>query len=191
MGHSSTAGVYFRTNESNARIESCVFSWFGNGVLNGTHLSVDHCVYQNCSWAVNTSGYITISNSAGVGVGQFIPLAGNPTASYCATTGVVPPGPGNYNIVGGEFVNLVDNDPRSSDFHLSTGSPLRDAGDPLSYADRDGSRADIGVYGGQTPFTPFGIPNFPFVIDLETTPYSVPENGVLQIQSTGRVGTGD
>ncbi len=52
---------------------------------------------------------------------------------------------GNFDSIGNIFVNpmLVSND----DFHLQAFSPLIDAGDP-DILDLDGSRSDIGFYGG-------------------------------------------
>jgi len=111
----------------------------------------------------------------------------NLSFNYCASQGAVPPGIGNIAIVGGEFLNLVSGDPRLSNYHLSSNSTLRDAGNPLSPPDRDGSRADIGIYGGQNPYNEFGIPDFPFVTELNVSP-TVPQNGVLWIGSRGRVG---
>ena len=40
-----------------------------------------------------------------------------------------------------------DGDPSNDDLHLAVDSPLRDAGDPTTF-DPDGSRADMGAYGG-------------------------------------------
>ncbi|HEX2658868.1 MAG TPA: hypothetical protein VHU40_11375, partial [Polyangia bacterium] len=52
-------------------------------------------------------------------------------------------GPGN-TAVDPMFVNAA-----AGDFHLLPGSPAVDAGDP-AVLDPDGSRADLGVYGGPT-----------------------------------------
>jgi hypothetical protein len=54
-------------------------------------------------------------------------------------------GDGGHNLfVDPRFVDALD-----GDFHPDTGSPLVDAGDPAAaYNDRDGSRNDLGLYGG-------------------------------------------
>lgn len=94
----------------------------------------------------------------------------------------------------------------SFDYHLQTTSPCIDAGDPLSqYFDPDGSRNDLGAYGGPTPlnFTtqtdptdptdpgtnPGGLPTGtrgPIALDLDI---SSDDQSVLQ--STSPPNTGD
>jgi hypothetical protein len=44
-------------------------------------------------------------------------------------------------------------DPTTQNFHLQAGSPARDAGDPdMQYRDPDGSRNDMGAFGGPDPY---------------------------------------
>jgi hypothetical protein len=68
---------------------------------------------------------------------------GHTVADYCVGTV-----PGNGSIsVDPWFVA-----PESGDFHLQPDSPARDAGDPApEYHDTDGSRNDLGVFGGPHP----------------------------------------
>ena len=50
------------------------------------------------------------------------------------------------------FVAFESSDPGSADLHLQVGSPAIDAGDPSStWNDVDGSRNDMGIYGGPAP----------------------------------------
>ncbi len=66
-----------------------------------------------------------------------------------------PSGLTNHNLTGVDDTNLVDEPGFLAydavglpvDLHLATSSPLVDAGDPLVH-DPDGSRADIGIFGG-------------------------------------------
>lgn len=80
----------------------------------------------------------------------------------------------------------------TDDLHLDPvrGASLIDAGNPSAANDRDGSPRDIGLYGGPTPYTQTGAPDFPFVTQF-FVPVSVPQNGVLELRSTGRVGPGN
>jgi Right handed beta helix region len=51
-----------------------------------------------------------------------------------------------------EFLGYVGLFPEVNDFHLQGGSPLVDAGDPdTTFDDLDGTRAEMGCYGGPTP----------------------------------------
>jgi hypothetical protein len=77
-----------------------------------------------------------------------------------------------------------------SDWHLSPGSGLIDHGDPSAAPDRDGTRRDLGAFGGPSPFKPNLTPALPFVTSI-SLPASVPQNGALEIRSTGRVGQGN
>ncbi len=53
----------------------------------------------------------------------------------------------NY-FVDPELLDLRSADPLAWDLHLRAGSPMIDAGPVLVYPDPDGSRADVGAYGG-------------------------------------------
>ncbi len=67
-------------------------------------------------------------------------LWANPSSGLAAGDGMLQVDP--------QFLSWSPEDPWESwDLHLSTGSPLIDAGDP-SRQDEDGSRSDIGAYGG-------------------------------------------
>jgi hypothetical protein len=72
-------------------------------------------------------------------------------ANYCDGTS---PGAGSLSIEP-QFV-----DPANGDFHLAPTSPAIDAGDPASeYADLNGTRNDLGAYGGPYPVqTPVSLP---------------------------------
>ena len=79
------------------------------------------------------------------------------------------------------FVNLG-----GGNFTLQATSPAIDAGPPdPQYNDRDGTRNDIGMFGGHN-FIPNGkTTTKPIVIGLEVAPIAVPAGGVITIESTG------
>ena len=62
----------------------------------------------------------------------------------------------------------------------------RQAGPPdPQYNDRDGSRNDIGMFGGHN-FIPDGrTTNKPIVLGLDVAPIAVPTGGTVTIESTG------
>ena len=76
--------------------------------------------------------------------------------------------------------------PNYIDFTLKPDSPCIDAGPPDSqYNDHDGSRNDIGMFGGHN-FIPDGrTTNKPIVLGLDVAPIAVPVGGTVTIESTG------
>jgi len=74
----------------------------------------------------------------------------------------------------------------SGDLTLASDSPCIDAGPPdPQYNDRDGSRNDIGMFGGHN-FIPDGrTTNKPIVLGLDIAPIAVPTGGTVTIESTG------
>jgi hypothetical protein len=104
-----------------------------------------------------------------------------------------PDGYTTANFVMGGAVNTdaVIGDPKftnhvNDDFSLASGSPAIDAGPAGSvYNDRDGSRNDIGMFGGHN-FIPDGrTTNKPIVLGLDVAPIAVPTGGTVTIESTG------
>jgi hypothetical protein len=69
---------------------------------------------------------------------------------------------------------------------LQADSPCINAGPPdPQYNDRDGSRNDIGMFGGHN-FIPDGrTTNKPIVLGLDVAPIAVPTGGTVTIESTG------
>jgi hypothetical protein len=170
-------------------INSCVFATERPIYVNGSgSLTVRHSILLYCDYGIEYNGPGSVENC--VAIGNTIHSSAQLSYNYCACDGEAAQGIGNLVLSGTEFAYVPTGNPRRCDFHLSTGSELIDAGNPISPPDRDGSRADIGIYGGQNPYDPKGIPDFPFVIELEI-PASVPQNGTLHIGSTGRVGSGN
>ena len=84
------------------------------------------------------------------------------------------------------IANPLFTDLANGDFSLASGSPAIDAGPAGSvYNDRDGSRNDIGMFGGHN-FIPDGrTTNKPIVLGLDIAPIAVPTGGTVTIESTG------
>ena len=95
-------------------------------------------------------------------------------------------------IVGGsQSFDDINSDPlftdfANGDFTLKPDSPCIDKGPPdPQYNDRDGSRNDIGMFGGHN-FIPDGrTTNKPIVLGLDVAPIAVPIGGTVTIESTG------
>jgi len=77
----------------------------------------------------------------------------------------------------------------NKDFRLDTGSPCKDAGDPgMGWLDPDGTRNDIGAYGGPGAQRFYTNPNDgPMVRDLELPQGMVPKGETFIIRATGAV----
>ena len=94
----------------------------------------------------------------------------------------------NTNIKGGAVrIGAVFEDPKlNADHTLKSDSPAINAGPPdPQYNDRDGSRNDIGMFGGHN-FIPDGrTTNKPIVLGLDVAPIAVPTGGTVTIESTG------
>jgi hypothetical protein len=91
--------------------------------------------------------------------------------------------------IGGGVVmkDSIIGDPKmNTDNTLKSDSPCIDAGPPdPQYNDRDGSRNDMGMFGGHN-FIPDGrTTNKPIVLGLDVAPIAVPTGGTVTIESTG------
>jgi hypothetical protein len=95
---------------------------------------------------------------------------------------------GTTRVFGGVVsLNSIVADPKiNSDYTLASDSPAIDSGPPdPQYNDRDGSRNDIGMFGGHN-FIPDGrTTNKPIVLGLDIAPIAVPTGGAVTIESTG------
>ena len=96
----------------------------------------------------------------------------------------------SHNFVGGGVVayNCIQTtDPKlNTDGTLKTNSPAINAGPPdPRFNDLDGSRNDIGMYGGHNYISNGKTTDKPIVLDLYAAPTFVPVGGTITIESTG------
>lgn len=143
-----------------------------DGTANWT---IDHCIFGN----IQGSGFGALSGTWQTGYN-----------AYPANMANFPSSPATDTLIADNPWVAPGYSPCNSDWHLLPESGLIDRGDPNFAPDRDGSRRDLGVYGGSTPYVPDMTPAFPFVTSF-SVPIAVPQNGVLEIRSTGRVGQGN
>jgi hypothetical protein len=195
---SARYGILYRNNSS-VTATNCIFANMDQGLrqnaaTTGATATVSHCVFTT-----ENSNMTPIQGSiAGVAENcAFMPdpgysntYVGGITYSYCAHTNTAPPGATHVAATAADFTNLIYSDARASNYHLATASLLRNAGNPGSPYDLDGTRADIGVYGGQHPYVDGGVPDYPFAVQVEV-PYTAPLNGTMRIWGRGRVGPGN
>jgi hypothetical protein len=97
-------------------------------------------------------------------------------------------------VISADNVSLIHTqDPKftdlaNGDYTLASDSPAINAGPPdAQYKDRDGTRNDIGMYGGHS-FIPDGrTTKKPIVLSIDASPIAVPTGGIITIESTGAV----
>jgi len=143
----------------------------GDGVslyVNGSKTIINNILYNNAGCGAN------IYNS-GADV-EYNNSVGNNTA-YCnvaAGTGAISAAP--------SFINEG-----TGDFRLASGSTSRNVGKP-GYNDPDGTRNDLGAYGGPDSAGFFPSPEGgPTIRTMSLFPSSVPKNGTITLQATGQV----
>jgi len=90
---------------------------------------------------------------------------------------------------GNLFIDSLFVNPDTADFHLQSASLCIDAGMVSStYNDPDGTRNDMGVYGGPGAASFWPEPaGGPVVTELSVTPPSVPVGGTLTLKATGKI----
>ena len=95
----------------------------------------------------------------------------------------------HVSVDGNLFIDPLFIAPEIGDFHLASMSSCIDAGKVgAAYQDPDGTRNDMGVYGGSGAANWWPYPaGGPVVIDLSVTPPSVPAGGTLTLQATGSI----
>ena len=161
-------GIY--VNNSNALVYAsnnviCANSLSGISVPYGSYWLYSNIVAWNSKWGLYDQ------YSSGLGTNEYNCFFGNS------------PNFGNYAAKG---PGDIEQDPQfvdpMTDYHLKPGSPCIDKGRPgESYYDCDGTRNDMGIYGGPNAYCGPG----PVVTDLQIVPPTVVKGETFKIQATG------
>jgi pectinesterase len=188
-------------------VRGCVFadiqagntnSAFIGGASSGT-LEVYNCVFLNerLLFSLNSAG------GAVIGVNNLFydwgasPSFGTYNAGsvfdYNASSGPATLGTDTLHISVNPFVNYntaVDFDPTASNLHLdpTNGAAFVNTGHPSLLDFTDGSRSDFGAYGGPKPLVDNGVANYPWAINVTSTPNLVGAGTPINASATGRVG---
>ncbi len=156
----------------NCVIKACAFS--GIYCNSGTAYVKNCVIVDNGSFGVfvNESGYLYVLNTISWGNRNRGFVTHYPaTMNLSYSIGSIDRTANNQGV--------INEDPQftsEDDYHIGSDSPGWDAGQP-SLTDPDGSRSDIGYFGG--PHAPI----YPVVTKIELIPL---ENGGVQIKATGR-----
>ncbi len=160
-------------------------SFEGSAKLSNTEISNNiltrnstYGIQRDCSYhCESVEDVIVHNNVGGNNLGDILNVIPDP---------LVDPSLGNIS-VNPRFLN-----PDEGDFHLQYSEPLSpciNAGRiGVAYNDPDGTRSDMGVYGGPGAVNWWPYPaGGPVVTELSVTPHSVPVGGTLTLNATGKV----
>lgn len=188
--------LFYNNYYSNPRyIRSSEFStyyFFNNIITNISEASYEQPYYN---WGVYIGSYYHVpvflsSNAQCVVSNNYFSIIGG-DYKYYVSTGATPQT--NNNLISGFLIpnsescnyNMDVNDlygTLNDDFTLSIGSPAIDAGNPDPFFnDLNGSRNDIGPFGGPSPFVIGGITGLPSITEIEGALFA-PPNEPIQIQ---------
>ncbi|MBK6765262.1 MAG: hypothetical protein IPG71_02795 [bacterium] len=122
------------------------------------------------SWGTIPGASLMDFNAGPAGVAaigtNYITIPSNPFVTYDTAL--------NY-VIGTTNLNLIG------------GSNLIDAGNP-GILDVNGSRSDVGVYGGPRPLIDNGVPNYPWAVNIVNVPNVVGQGTPVNATAIGRVG---
>ena len=166
---SQTGILFVNSGSSLLSSNNVIYNNSGDGVslATGVHYLYGNIVLNNHAAGFHESGETAVTN-------EYNCLYGN-APNYLGSEFTVP-GTGEI-IQDPQFV-----DPIGGDFHLGTGSPCINTGPPgMSYFDCDGTRNDMGVYGGPSAYCGPG----PVVTELQLVPATVVKGETFNIQAKG------
>lgn len=187
-GYSGTAHFYKANGvavkgTSYAKVVNTVFRNLRAGYANqacGVYVEsaanafVSGCIFEGLYSSQNTGGYAVRGP-----VHMTVEYGVYYNTSYGAATGGVVPT--DFNERDPKFVDTVD-------FELDYGSPCINAGNPASkYNDLDGSRNDMGRWGGHAYQADAWTNNLPVVISAKATPWTAVQGETIQLDVCGVV----
>jgi len=162
------------------------YLWDGDGLGNETDSAMG--VFVKSTTGTNILGNIftsiSIPGSPSTGDCSVWAPKANVTLQYNLFYGEAPRG-GVVNL-NGISVGGFSGHMNGSTGVLNAGSPAINAGPPdAQYNDHDGTRNDLGMYGGHSYLVNGKTTNKPIVLGLQAAPIAVPVGGIITIQSTG------
>jgi len=165
ISHSSYG---LKTSGSNTKVQNSIFRGVTYGVSNtGSTITVENNIFENTNYAIQQSN----------------------SANYILSIYNCFSADSQNNFTGGAVAGIGDlqnTDPKFDDitksYLLNSDSPTRDAGNPAAtYNDGDGSRNDMGVYGG-----PNSWGTGPVITDLSISPTTINQGGTITIEATAK-----
>ncbi len=202
-------GIYLKYYSNSTIKNNCIISSGKNGIFtdssySGTSKPLNTFIINNViafnalSGIANADYYMSeptcsISNNiilSNGSYGMFIKWADNISISY---NNVIGNYAGNYSGVSADAGDISQNplfiDSSNGNYTLQSTSPCKKAGRPGSAdANPDGTRNDMGVYGGPDAASFWPYPQgAPMITNLTVTPSSVQKGATITINATGEV----
>ena len=182
-------GIHFYCYTSNIRYITVINNILGNNSGNGIYFYTRENTIQ---YSMVANNIIISNNEYGIKYGRY---HGSITDNNFSNNNLHNNSLGNTSNVtvsstaGNLFIDPLFVNPDTADFHLKSDSLCIDAGMVSStYNDPNGTRNDMGVYGGPGAASFWPEPaGGPVVTDLSVTPPSVPVGGTLTLKATGKI----
>ena len=186
-------GVDFHAHGGNIYYSSVINNTVSNNAGSGIYFYTHHSGRIYISHSLISNNIITSNNN--YGITWHNSANGRFEDNNFSNNNIWNNSVGNISAVtvsstaGNLFIDPLFVNPYTADFHLQSASLCIDAGMVSStYNDPDGTRNDMGVYGGPgaTSFWPEPAGG-PVVTELSVTPPSVPVGGTLTLKATGKI----
>lgn len=192
-------GIYFYCRNSNKYIDystainNTVSNNAGNGIYFHIHSDGAGADERYIRHSLIANNLITSNNQ--YGIQYYNQYCGYFTENNFSNNNIWDNSVGNTSGIsisstaGNLFIDPLFVNPETADFHLQSASLCIDAGMVSStYNDPDGTRNDMGVYGGPGAASFWPEPaGGPVVTELSVTPPSVPVGGTLTLKATGKI----
>lgn len=192
-----STGIYHYDNSSCIIKNNIISDMVGGGISGNSNCIISNNIIRKCGYGTSSCGYDILSNNiitncSGCGITKtsswscwgvlslFYNNVWNNNPDY------------NSDLPKGSYDISIDPlfvDPNNGDFHLKPNSPCRDAGSPeISFNDPDGSRNDMGAYGGPGAADWKTVAQgLPVVTNLIVSPNPVARGGKITIKATGKI----
>jgi hypothetical protein len=192
-------GIMINTASSTINIKNCIVTMQGNasgrsGIqisnANNSTVTISNSIMYGSTYGVVYSASnadcflynnIIINNDIGVSLSggtNIVAMYNNVFGNSTNYTNDFVPGDGDISS-DPLFHNL-----NNGDFRLGAGSPCFDAGAPWQmFNDVDGSRNDMGIYGGPQNIGGLG----PIITNIQSSAVQIEQGGIITIQATGTV----
>jgi hypothetical protein len=190
------ANNLLKNNTSTARTGAAVHVWGGsptiqnNTIVETSGTPVGHGIGMFTTSSGGSTAPIITSNIIKDNTGSGIAGFANNQTPVIHYNNVVDNAQEDYTVVSDDIGGIRDDplfaDIRNDDYSLQEGSPSIDTGVPgAANTDPDGSRNDMGMFGG--PYAQFWTRPYtgPIVTSVEVTPSSVQQGGTITIRATG------